>query len=194
MGTLTSSSSGHSSNDDRWYDIIEVSDSQENGHAAEFVAPQKQSAPYQHSKVAHTSSLPLTNAINRPLSIHHQELSGNVKQLNDIRAGLTRTSNSDYFLTKAPKIQEYLGNESMTKSLHIPSPASDGNQTDTSSVNLEPLYAVSTKCLQNMTIHDDESNGMSINDGGPLRRSSTTSSVYKNSKTGECIKKLQKMS
>lgn len=180
MGTLTSSSSGHSSNDDRWYDIIEVSDSQENGHAAEFSPPAIQSGSYHHSKISHTTSLPLASG-SRPLSLH--EPAG--KQLPDIRTGLSRTSNADYFVTKAPKIQEYLGNESMVKSLHISSPPSDGNQTDTSSVNTEPLYAVSMKCIQNMVVTDDESSGSGVADGGgPLRRSSTTSSVHK-SKIGK---------
>jgi signal-induced proliferation-associated 1 like protein 1 len=45
MGTLTSSSSGHSSNDERWYDVVENQDASKNE---------------QHPKLATTTSLPLS--------------------------------------------------------------------------------------------------------------------------------------
>ncbi|XP_053693631.1 signal-induced proliferation-associated 1-like protein 1 isoform X2 [Sabethes cyaneus] len=62
MGTLTSSSSGHSSNDERWYDVLD---------------PQQESTPvsepnnYHHPKLtASSNSLPLTGVTPRPLSLH----------------------------------------------------------------------------------------------------------------------------
>lgn len=130
MGTLTSSSSGHSSTDDRWYDILEVPDNQEN--ASNDPQPQPpaihhHSQPqYHHPKISHTSSLPLVNAI-RPLSIHeptdasghhphpktsrmhhpqstsnHPSLLGKVTTVNEQRP-LPRTANIEY-LIKPPTV------------------------------------------------------------------------------------------
>lgn len=169
MGTLASSSSGHSSNDDRWYDILEVPDGQENGHSSDY-----QQQQYGHSKVVHTNSLPLSNSV-RPLSIHEpgdQHCSLNkAPAINELRP-LPRTANIEYLITKTPKIQHLTHPDAMIKTLHI----SDGNQTETdsSSINNEPVYSVSMKSISTT---DDEGIAQEL---APLRRSSTTSSVHKN--------------
>lgn len=183
MGTLTSSSSGHSSNDERWYDILEVPDAQENGHSSDYQQQhqqqQQQQHQYSHSKVVHTNSLPLANSV-RPLSIHepndkHGPLN-KAPAVNELRP-LPRTANIEYLITKSPKIQHLTNTDAMIKSLHI----SDGNQTDSSSINNEPVYSVSMKSISTT---DDEN---IVTELAPLRRSSTTSSVHKN-KSGKSLK------
>ncbi|KAJ6632768.1 Signal-induced proliferation-associated 1-like protein 2 [Pseudolycoriella hygida] len=168
MGTLTSSSSGHSSNDDRWYDILEVPDAQENCHSSDYQQHQFQSK----APVAHSNSLPLSNSV-RPLSIHepgdkHGQLN-KAPAVNELRP-LPRTANIEYLITKSPKIQHVTNPDAVMKTLHI----SDGSQADSSSINNEPVYSVSMKSVS--TTDDD---GI-VTELVPLRRSSTTSSVHKN--------------
>lgn len=64
MGTLTSSSSGHSSNDERWYDVLDP--------PQETPAPVQEPPSYHHPKLtASSNSLPLaSNGTPRPLSLH----------------------------------------------------------------------------------------------------------------------------
>ena len=67
MGTLTSSSSGHSSNDERWYDVIEMP-------AQEPAAVSQEPTPngnYHPKLTSSSNSLPLASAAPRPLSLHN---------------------------------------------------------------------------------------------------------------------------
>lgn len=167
MGTLTSSSSGHSSTDDRWYDILEVPDDQENQH--QQVKPLQYSS---HPKLTHTSSVPLMGP-SRPLTVHEPHISSvnKVATLNELRP-LPRTANIEY-LTKQPKIQEYIDlNRGVLKGIPC-----DENQTDTSSINTEPIYNLSVKSMS--TTDDEICSGVSHMELGQLKRSSTTSSVHK---------------
>lgn len=93
MGTLTSSSSGHSSNDERWYDVIE---------ATEY---QQANALNQHQKVtASSNSFPLSS---RPLSIHEIPPPNNnmnkAASINDQRP-LPRTANIEYIGTRTGSV------------------------------------------------------------------------------------------
>lgn len=193
MGTLTSSSSGHSSNDDRWYDILEVPDSQENGQSPVQTTNDTNHSghQYHHSKITHTSSLPLNNMV-RPLSIHDPAATSGASDkhlamnkaaaINELRP-LPRTANIEYLVTKTPKIhQDYDRNDSQKNSHYSMVSSLDGNQTDSnSSMNTEPVYSVSMKSISTM---DDDSN-VGPTEMAPLRRSSTASSIHKN-KTGMC--------
>ncbi|XP_058453895.1 signal-induced proliferation-associated 1-like protein 1 isoform X2 [Malaya genurostris] len=68
MGTLTSSSSGHSSNDERWYDVL---DPQQEA-AAPSMPPPSEPNIYHHPKLTSSSnSLPLAGVTPRPLSLHN---------------------------------------------------------------------------------------------------------------------------
>lgn len=226
MGTLTSSSSGHSSTDDRWYDILEVPDNQENSQSNDTLpTPQLQSTSnhnhsqqFHHPKISHTSSLPLVNAI-RPLSIHeptessphhghpkvshlhhshstnHTALLGKVTTVNEQRP-LPRTANIEY-LIKPPTIlnSSYSSHGTPANGHHKPEAlysksvnngiqqSYDGNQTDSSSINNEPLYSVSLKSIKSISTIDDEvaaSVPAAVNvEMLPLRRASTTSNIHK---------------
>ncbi|XP_039452498.1 signal-induced proliferation-associated 1-like protein 2 isoform X1 [Culex pipiens pallens] len=67
MGTLTSSSSGHSSNDERWYDVLDPP--QET--PAPSMPPTQEPPSYHHPKLtASSNSLPLAGGTPRPLSLH----------------------------------------------------------------------------------------------------------------------------
>lgn len=173
MGTLTSSSSGHSSNDDRWYDILEVND--ESG-----TQPQ-----YQHTKVTHASnSLPLSNT-SRPLSIHEGNETKNLNlnkaaAINESRP-LPRTANIEYLVTRVPKVQDYVSSDVLMKSLTL---SEDLNS------NPEPIYTSSNASKNSMTTDDENLYSDSVSDKSPhLRRSSTTNNILnnnniKNSKSG----------
>lgn len=99
MGTLTSSSSGHSSNDERWYDIIEGHDY--NNH---------------HQKLTHTNSNSSGPMQSRPLSIHEIN-SDRMNKIPDQRP-LPRTANIEYLVTRTPKRHENDGNVTDTSSIH----------------------------------------------------------------------------
>lgn len=173
MGTLTSSSSGHSSTDDRWYDILEVPDDQENQH--QTIKPLQYSS---HSKLTHTNSVPLMGP-SRPLTVHDPHISSKVATLNELRP-LPRTANIEY-LTKQPKHLEYNGNGNQhgaeSSRIILKGVSPDGTQTDTSSINTEPIYNLSVKSMS--TTDDEICGGVSQMELGQLRRSSTTSSVHK---------------
>jgi signal-induced proliferation-associated 1 like protein 1 len=96
MGTLTSSSSGHSS-DERWYDIVEQQKTDpKNG--------QVESNPH-HPKLGPSSSLPLTQ--NNPLAIHEGR-------------PLPRQANIEYLANRQPKpMSDYVLPEALMKNLHI---------------------------------------------------------------------------
>ncbi|XP_058822141.1 signal-induced proliferation-associated 1-like protein 1 isoform X3 [Topomyia yanbarensis] len=68
MGTLTSSSSGHSSNDERWYDVL---DPQQEAAPTSMPTSSEQNI-YHHPKLTSSSnSLPLAGVTPRPLSLHN---------------------------------------------------------------------------------------------------------------------------
>ncbi|XP_062548577.1 signal-induced proliferation-associated 1-like protein 1 isoform X2 [Armigeres subalbatus] len=95
MGTLTSSSSGHSSNDERWYDVLEPQH-----EAPPAVMPPPPEPNYHHPKLtASSNSLPLAGATPRPLSLHNDS-----RQLNS-----NPNNNANIALLKRLIISENIG-------------------------------------------------------------------------------------
>lgn len=166
MGTLTSSSSGHSSNDDRWYDILEVADDQE----CQPARHPKAATYASHPKLTHTSSFPLIgNNSHRPLTVHDPHLASSLAKVNEHRV-IQRSPHGEH-----PNKGIANGYDCINTSL-------DGNQTDASSI--EPIYNLSHKST------DDELVGVGMNNNNSnhhhnvevaaqLKRSATTNSVHK---------------
>lgn len=157
MGTLTSSSSGHSSNDERWYDVVEQ-------HQAEAKNEQGN-----HQKLGPASSLPLTQ--NQPLAIHEGR-------------PLPRQANIEYLANRQPKpMSDYVSAESLMKNLHItedPSKASG----DKNNNRPEPIYSVSMKNMNvNMNLNHQSFDEEDLNrlnktaEATQLKRSATTNNI-----------------
>ncbi|XP_063699348.1 signal-induced proliferation-associated 1-like protein 1 [Culicoides brevitarsis] len=130
MGTLTSSSSGHSSNDERWYDVLEV---------PEESLPPTTNNNY-HQRVHHANSVP-TSVNNRPLSLHENRVY--VKQ-----------PTMEYIPVHGPKGTDYIGSEVLLQSLHINE--NDGNTHQSSknpSPQEEPIYNGSNKSVKDDDDH-----------------------------------------
>lgn len=166
MGTLTSSSSGHSSNDDRWYDILEVADDQELQPMPRHPKPPTYAS---HTKLTHTSSYPLIgNNSPRPLTVHDPHMA----------AALTKT-NEHRMVRRSPHIEQ--SNKPIGGGYDCINTSLDGSQTDASSI--EPIYNLSRKST------DDELVGVGLNNNSThhhnmemaaqLKRSATTNSVHK---------------
>lgn len=155
MGTLTSSSSGHSSNDERWYDVIENQ---------EQVTPADSNS---HPKLSTTNSLPLSNPNqNRPLTIHETRV-------------LPRTANIEY-LNRSNKTPDYVTAESLMKSLHI---TEENGSHGIKEVVPEPIYSVSMKNIANIphstTLDDEDLNRINVvGEISQLKRSATTNNIY----------------
>lgn len=177
MGTLTSSSSGHSSNDERWYDVLETHDNSHpvnnnhDGSQNQHQQSQQQQPIYNHPKLTHASnSLPLVSSnSSRPLSVH------------DSRP-LPRTANIEYLVTRAPKIQDYVtSSDVLMKSLHISEPPEKEYSVD----HPEPLYSTAIKnSMSHSNTDDEELNGNvnGISEVQMLKRSATANQIY-NKKT-----------
>lgn len=116
MGTLTSSSSGHSSNDERWYDVLEPTESYE---------PHENVKNY-HPKLTHTNS---GQVAGRPLSLHENRVY--IKQ-----------PTMELIPLKDPKGTEHIGSEVLLQSLYITESDQDKQNNHESS---EPMYNVYNK-------------------------------------------------
>ncbi|XP_065083536.1 signal-induced proliferation-associated 1-like protein 1 isoform X2 [Ochlerotatus camptorhynchus] len=150
MGTLTSSSSGHSSNDERWYDVLEP---QHEAPAPSVMPPPSDPNNYHHPKLtASSNSLPLAGASPRPLSLHQDS-----RQLNNISSN--PNSNANIALLKRLIISE-----------------NNGTHENGSS---EPLYSSSMKNLANHHhLSATEEEDISRHNSPQLKRSATTTNIY----------------
>ncbi|XP_055597849.1 signal-induced proliferation-associated 1-like protein 2 isoform X2 [Uranotaenia lowii] len=152
MGTLTSSSSGHSSNDERWYDIL---DPPQEIPSSSMPPPQQESSNYHHPKLtASSNSLPLAGSTPRPLSLH-----------NDSRPLTNNGSNN-------PNSNS---NIALLKRLII----TENNGHDSGPSGGEPLYSSSMKNLANhhhLSATDEEE--LSRHNSPQLKRSATTTNIY----------------
>lgn len=175
MGTLTSSSSGHSSNDDRWYDILENVVDQHPHHQSQQQQPAHHPQQHHinsnaggHPKLLESASLPLMSGTPRPLSIHDPTKVS--LTINEHNRPAPRMANVEYLITKAPstQIHKSVGEaEHMLKSLSMST--NNGNDTDTNSINHEPIY--------NKSISTDDEIATDISPR--LRRSVTSSNIQK---------------
>lgn len=156
MGTLTSSSSGHSSNDERWYDIVEQQQAESKNGTSE---------PH-HQKLSQVSSLPLTqnppNATyeGRPLPRQANiELLGNRQQ--------------------SKPVSDYVSPETLLKSLHINEDSKSSGENYSN--RPEPIYSVSMKNANpnhQISFEVDDINRMNkINEIVHLKRSATTNNI-----------------
>lgn len=127
MGTLTSSSSGHSSNDERWYDVLEVPEPNEG-------LPSNNNNNY-HQRLHHVNSVPNNVSSGRPLSLHENRVY--VKQ-----------PTMEYIPVRGPKGTDYIGSEVLLQSLHI----SENDESNHKTTQDEPIYNGSNK-----SIKDDQS-------------------------------------
>lgn len=165
-GTLTSSSSGHSSNDDRWYDIIEVPDDEKAKH--QRYQKTHQYGVGQHSKLTNSNSVPVNSS--RPLSVHDPKLTAYTKLPVARSTHLNGTDDA----THSHEVQ-------LTRNL-MKSTSPEGSQLDNCSI--EPIYNLSRKSNE-----DELSGGIQNMDISQLKRSSTASSVHK-PKSSEFISRM----
>lgn len=216
MGTLTSSSSGHSSNDDRWYDILEVPDAQENGQSPiqasepitsnhqqqqNLTSQHQQNHQYHHPKITHTSSLPLSNCM-RPLSIHDPLENGKHHQLhqpaghppmnkaaaiNELRP-LPRTANIEYLVTKTPKIHQDYSSLLTTANEALLMKNLHLSTVENNDVSSISNEPIYSASMKSISTTDDEGVGNSFMYGGEVGqlRRSSTASSIHKSKTGMC--------
>lgn len=153
-GTLTSSSSGHSSNDDRWYDILEVPDEAEQSNRQRY----RQSHQFASQKV---KTSVIGNA--RPLSVHEPNVNAAYAKM-----PIARTNSHPHNADDLSHSHEMLLTRNLLKNV-----SPDSNRSiDTCSI--EPIYNLSRKSND-----DDLSNGMQNIDLSQLKRSSTSNSVNK---------------
>ncbi|CAO1370051.1 unnamed protein product [Diamesa tonsa] len=160
MGTLTSSSSGHSSNDERWYDVLENQEQ-----------PPQDGTTY-HQKLGATSSLPLSQNP-RPLTIHEARPH-------------PRQANIEY-LTRAQKtMSDYVSPESLMKSLHISEENGVKEQQQVEPIYSVSMKNMAREKLQQQqqphqlpTLDDDDLNRISVmGEVSQLKRSATTNNIY----------------
>lgn len=155
-GTLTSSSSGHSSNDDRWYEILEVPEDDKSKHQQRH---QKSPQYSQHPKLINSNSVPVNNS--RPLSIHDPKLAAAYGKLPTSRIA---HSNGTDDMVHSHEIQ-------LTRNM-LQNTSPEGSQFDNCSI--EPIYNLSRKS------NDEElSNGINNMEISQLKRSSTANNVHK---------------
>lgn len=129
MGTLTSSSSGHSSNDERWYDVLEVPEPNDG-------LPSNNNY---HQRLHHVNSVP-NNVSSRPLSLHENRVY--VKQ-----------PTMEYIPVRGPKGTDYIGSEVLLQSLHI----SENDALNQKSSEVEPIYNGSNKSIKDDQSDDHSS-------------------------------------
>lgn len=153
MGTLTSSSSGHSSNDERWYDVIEHPDG-----TTVKIEHQQNPQSNQHQKVAGANSLPLS-------------------QIQEARP-IPRQANIEYLASnrQSKVIHDYATPETLLKNLQIQ--AEDKNNNNRS----EPIYSVSMKNLNQQSL-DDLNKPPTTMETSQLKRSATTNNIQSAKKT-----------
>ncbi|XP_031624591.1 signal-induced proliferation-associated 1-like protein 2 isoform X2 [Contarinia nasturtii] len=159
-GTLTSSSSGHSSNDDRWYEILEVPDDDKAKHQQRY---QKSPQYAPHPKLINSNSVPINNS--RPLSIHDPKLAAYGK-MSAPRSANSNGSDDTVHSHEMQHARNILKNTSP-----------EGSQLDNCSI--EPIYNLSRKSNE-----DELGNGIQNMDISQLKRSSTASSVQKPKSNG----------
>jgi signal-induced proliferation-associated 1 like protein 1 len=181
MGTLTSSSSGHSSNDDRWYDVLEppTNDNTNNGSQGQ-TGPNENHVNntsgqiYQHPKLQPSHSLPLSSATtNRALSVHDPTTRPSPRQ-----------ANIEYLVTRAPKIKDYVDSEALLKNLHITE--NNNNNIIANVAMVESLYSTTKKIAPICTTDEEDlNNDMPHPDCtvAALKRSATTNNIYGTKKT-----------
>lgn len=149
MGTLTSSSSGHSSNDERWYDIVEQQAESKNG-----VAEQQH-----HPKLSQVSSLPLTP--------NHQATTHEGRPQ-------PRQASIEHLANRQPKpVSDYVSPETLMKGLHI-----NENGKRPEPIYSVSLKNVSLMNHQAVSLDEDDlSRGNKPNDVMHLKRSATTNNI-----------------
>uniref|UniRef100_A0A336M9N5 CSON011921 protein n=1 Tax=Culicoides sonorensis TaxID=179676 RepID=A0A336M9N5_CULSO len=133
MGTLTSSSSGHSSNDERWYDVLEVPEPQNDASI--------QNTNNYHPRLHQINSGPGQNS-SRPLSLHENRVY--VKQ-----------PTMEYIPVRGPKGTDYIGSEVLLQSLHITENTNDNHSKNSNEP--EPLYSSGS----NKSVKDEHSDSPS---------------------------------
>ncbi|XP_049277917.1 signal-induced proliferation-associated 1-like protein 2 isoform X2 [Anopheles funestus] len=183
MGTLTSSSSGHSSNDERWYDVLDPPQEASSIMAGPPSVASDPSVNYHHPKLtASSNSLPLVGSSPRPLSLHND--SGQI-------SSPSRSSNGGQVSGQSIG-RDNSANIAMLKRLIIadsPNSGTDGGavvlQQQQQPNHPEPLYSSSLKNLSNhhllMTAggnHTADEDDLSRHNSPQLRRSATTTNIY----------------
>lgn len=156
-GTLTSSSSGHSSNDDRWYEILEVPEEDNKPkHQPRYQKPPQYA---HHPKLTTSNSVPVNNS--RPLSVHEPKIATYAK------LPVPRSTHSNGSADDATHTHEIQLSRNLLKST-----TPDGSQLDNCSI--EPIYNLSRKS------NDDEiSNGIQNMDLSQIKRSPALNNGHK---------------
>lgn len=160
MGTLTSSSSGHSSNDERWYDVVE-----QHQQDSKNCQPEQ---PMHHLKLGPASSLPLTQ--NLPLTIHEGR-------------PLPRQANIEYLANRQSKpMSDYVSPETLMKNLRINEEPSKANGDNNNNHRPEPIYSVSMKNInlnhQSSLEEEDLRRSSKLSEATHLKRSATTNNIH----------------
>lgn len=163
MGTLTSSSSGHSSNDDRWYEILEVPDDEKAKHHQRYQKPPQYASA--HAKLNASASSPINGS--RPLSVHDPKMSTYAK-LPVPRSHSNGSEDSNH----SHEMQ-------MTRNL-MQSTSPEGSQLD--SCSIEPIYNLSRKSNE-----DELCNGIQNMDLSQIKRSQPTNNMHKTKSSGFTI-------
>ncbi|XP_041775118.1 signal-induced proliferation-associated 1-like protein 1 isoform X2 [Anopheles merus] len=185
MGTLTSSSSGHSSNDERWYDVLDPP--QEASSLMAAGPPSVASDPsvnYHHPKLTSSSnSLPLAGSSPRPLSLHNEggpmsasPARSNGGQQSGAANGQSvgRDNSANIALLKRLIIADSPNGEAQQQQQH--------HQQQQN--HPEPLYSSSLKNLSNHHLlmsaagNHVEEDDLSRHNSPQLRRSATTTNIY----------------
>uniref|UniRef100_A0A8W7PEQ1 Rap-GAP domain-containing protein n=1 Tax=Anopheles coluzzii TaxID=1518534 RepID=A0A8W7PEQ1_ANOCL len=185
MGTLTSSSSGHSSNDERWYDVLDPP--QEASSLMAAGPPSVASDPsvnYHHPKLTSSSnSLPLAGSSPRPLSLHNEggpmsasPARSNGGQQSGAANGQSvgRDNSANIALLKRLIIADSPNGEVQQQQQH--------HQQQQN--HPEPLYSSSLKNLSNHHLlmsaagNHVEEDDLSRHNSPQLRRSATTTNIY----------------
>uniref|UniRef100_A0A182NUV3 Rap-GAP domain-containing protein n=1 Tax=Anopheles dirus TaxID=7168 RepID=A0A182NUV3_9DIPT len=190
MGTLTSSSSGHSSNDERWYDVLDPpqeASSMMNGPPGSG-ASDPNVVNYHHPKLtASSNSLPLAGSSPRPLSLHNE---GGQLSASPVRTNGQQQSGQSVGRDNSANI-------ALLKRLIIADSPNGGvegaagvlqqqqQQQQLSQHHPEPLYSSSLKNLSNHhllmgagTGSHTEEDDLSRHNSPQLRRSATTTNIY----------------
>ncbi|XP_053675333.1 signal-induced proliferation-associated 1-like protein 1 [Anopheles nili] len=186
MGTLTSSSSGHSSNDERWYDVLDPPQDTTSMMVGPPSVSSDPNANYHHPKLtASSNSLPLVGSSPRPLSLH-----------NDGSGQSSATSRSPASQQSAQSMgRDSSANIALRKRLiNADTPNGTGEVVamqqqphQQQQAHPEPLYSSSLKNLSNhhlllnaaaAGVGNTEEDDLSRHNSPQLRRSATTTNIY----------------
>uniref|UniRef100_A0A182P3A8 Rap-GAP domain-containing protein n=1 Tax=Anopheles epiroticus TaxID=199890 RepID=A0A182P3A8_9DIPT len=182
MGTLTSSSSGHSSNDERWYDVLDPPQEASSMMAGPPSVASDPSVNYHHPKLTSSSnSLPLAGSSPRPLSLHNEggqipsPARSNGQQSAAVGQSVGRDNSANIALLKRLIIADSPNGEG-TGGAAVPQHQQN---------HQEPLYSSSLKNLSNHHLllnagggtHAEEDD-LSRHNSPQLRRSATTTNIY----------------